>query len=273
MPFSHRSELPSAGVKHPVVREYFQTKRNRVPDAVGAVALEGLWAIRRAVDASVAIEAVFVCNALVRGADTDRLLRDVQAAGAVALQVTERVLRRMVDRDGPDGVAAIARLPTPSLDSLAVSDATGIVIADGFELIGNLGTLIRGADGAGMSAVVLTDRRVRVTHPLVVRASMGTVFSMPVIDAPAHETLAWLRRHDFRIVAADPHAPTSYRAVDYRGPLAIVLGSERRGLDPLWRAAAHHIVSIPMHGVADSLNVAVAGALLMYEALHHPNRH
>jgi TrmH family RNA methyltransferase len=272
MPYSHRNELPTAGVKHPRVRDYFQTKRNRLPNPMGAVALEGSWAIRHAVDASIAIEAVFVCNALVRGADTDMLLRDVQAAGAVALQVTERLLRRMVDRDGPDGLAAIARLPTPSLDNLAVGDATGIVIADGFELLGNLGTLIRSADGAGMSAVVLTDRRVRVTHPLVVRASMGSVFSMPVIDTPAADTLAWLRRHDFRIVAADPLAPTSYRDVDYRRPLAIVVGSERRGLNPLWHGAAHHIVSIPMHGVADSLNVAVAGALLMYEALHRPNR-
>lgn len=267
MPYSHRSELPAAGIAHPRVREYLQIKRNRPGNRVGAVALEGLWAIRHAVDASVRVDAVFVCNTLVRGDDTDAVLAELLAAGAVALQVSERVLRRMVDRDGPDGLAAIARLRPHRLEDLVVSGATCVVIADGFELVGNLGTLIRCADGAGAAAVVLTDRRVRLTDPLVVRASMGTVFSMPVIDAKPRHVLTWLRDQGFRVIAADPEAHVSYRSVAYAGPLAIVLGNERSGLATLWRDAADVVVSIPMLGVADSLNVAVAGALLMYEAL------
>lgn len=136
------------------------------------------------------------------------------------------------------------------------------------ELAGNLGTLIRCADGAGATALVLSDRRVRLSHPLVVRASMGTVFSMPLVTAERDAAVAHLRRHGVRAVAADPASRLSYRDADYRGPVAIVLGSERHGLDPVWRASAEEVVSIPMLGVADSLNVGHAAALLLYEALH-----
>jgi TrmH family RNA methyltransferase len=222
-----------------------------------------MWAIGAALDADVPLEAVFVCPALVRG---DAVERAVDAAGA-AFEVSERVLRRMVSRDGPDGVAAIARPKRWTLDELVMGPTTRIVIADAFELAGNLGTLVRCADGAGAAAVLVTARAVRIDHPLVLKASMGTVLSLPVVDVERDEALRWLRRRGVRTIAADPAAPTSYRDARWIGPLAIVLGSERHGLAPFWRDAADVTVSIPMLGVADSLNVGHAAALLLYEAL------
>ena len=207
-------------------------------------------------------------TALRRGNDADRVLDELRRSGTGAFAVSERVLRRMVDRDGPDGLAAVAHLRRVGLADIAVDATTRVVVADGFELAGNLGTLIRCADGAGASAVVLTDRRIRVNHPRVLKASMGTVLSMPVVDVTRDEALAWLRARGFRVVVADPNADVSYRDADYRGPIAIVLGSERYGVAPVWQDAADVTVSIPMLGVADSLNVAHAAALLLYEALH-----
>jgi TrmH family RNA methyltransferase len=246
---------PSAGIDHPRVKQFRAIKR-----AGGAFALEGLWAIRHAVDAGLVVEVAFVCPALLRGHDSDRVL-----AGVTTFEVSERVLRRMVDRDGPDGLAAIAH-PRPGVLP-DVTPSTRLVIADRFELAGNLGTVIRCADGAGCSAVVLTERRVRVTSPLVVKSSMGTVFSMPVVEWTRADAHAWLRANGVRVIAADPAATLSYREAHYDGPLAIVLGSERYGLDPAWREVADLVVSIPMLGVADSLNVGHAAALLLYEAL------
>jgi TrmH family RNA methyltransferase len=236
------------------------------------VPLEGTWAVGAAADAGVPVEVVFVCEALVRD---EALVRRVVASscrgGALGLSVSERLLRRMVDREGPDGVAAIGRLPARSLSSIAAAVGVGraarVVVADGSELAGNLGTIIRCADGAGASGVLVTDRRLRMTHPLVVKASMGTVFSTPVVDVDRREALAWLRAHGFRLIAADPAAGASYRSVSYGGRVALVLGSEREGLSPFWRAEADVLVSIPMLGVADSLNVGHAAALLLYEAL------
>jgi TrmH family RNA methyltransferase len=175
-------------------------------------------------------------------------------------------MRRLADRDGPDGVVALGGMHAHALGDLAVTSRTTIVVADALDLPGNLGTVIRCADGAGATAVIQTDRRVRRTHPLVVTASTGTEFSMPVLDASRDDAVAWLRAHAVRIVAADPQATTTYRDADLTGPVAIVVGSERDGLHTTWRGEADVLVSIPMLGVADSLNVGHAAALLLYEA-------
>ena len=250
MPSTHRIGLAPAGSGHPRVRQFRNIKHNRGGNPAGSVALEGLWAIRHALDASLPVEVVFVCSTLLRGDDGRRLVDELCAAGTTALEVSERVLRSC------------------RLDDLAVGETSRIVVADGFELAGNLGTLVRCADGAGAAGLVVTDRRIRLTHPLVLKASVATVFSMPLVEAGRPEALGWLRRHRFRVIAGDPGAPVSYRDADYRGRVAIVLGSERYGLARFWVEAADLRVSIPMLGVADSLNVTHAAALLLYEALH-----
>lgn len=272
MPALHHTRPAAAGTGHPRVRQFLNIKHNRAPNPTG-VALEGLWAIRAAVDASLPVEAVFVCPTLRRGDDGDDLVTELRSRGAVALEVSERVMRRMVDRDGPDGLAAIAHLRSGALGDVVVDAATRVLVADSFELAGNLGTAIRCADGAGAAGVILTNRRIRVSHPLVVKASMGTLFSLPVVEAERAPALTWLRRTGFRVIAADPAATVSYRRADYRGPVAVVLGSERYGLAPFWKEAADVTVSIPMLGMADSLNVGHAAALLLYEALHRQHRH
>jgi TrmH family RNA methyltransferase len=249
-------------VTNPRVEQYLALKRR---GSSHGIALEGLWAIRAAVDAGLDLEVVFVCPALLRGDG----IRPVQARCPTArvIEVGERVLRRLVDREGPDGLAAIVHLPRRRLDDLDADDGT-VVVADALDLAGNLGTLVRAADGAGARAVIVTDRRVRLNHPLLVKASMGTIFTMPVVAVDREEALGWLRRHRFRTVAADPAAPVSYRSAVYGESTAIVVGSERHGLHPFWREEADAVVSIPMLGRADSLNVGHAAALLLYEALH-----
>jgi TrmH family RNA methyltransferase len=238
---------------HPHVQRYLAAKRGR--GEVGDLALEGRWAVELALASGVPVDAVFICPAMTAWRITP------------FIEVGEKTMRRMVDRDGPDGIAALGRLPSLTLDDVALDERCRIVVTDRVDLPGNLGTIIRCADGAGAAAVVVTDRRVRLTNPIVVKASMGTLFTMPVVDASRDDALAWLRASGVRVVAADPGASLSYRAADYRGPLAVVLGSERHGLAPFWRDHADVLVSIPMLGVADSLNVGHAAALLLYEAL------
>ncbi len=259
--------LSRVGADHPRVKQFVNIKRNRAGTPPRAVTLEGLWALRHALDARTPIECVFACPALLRGDESHLRIEEAMNRGARAYEVSERVLCRMVDRDGPDGLAALGFLRAHQLVDVRVEATTRVAVLDRMELAGNLGAVIRCADGAGAAAVILTERRIRVTHPLVVKASMGTIFSMPVVDATVDDVVAWSRRHRVRIIAADPNAAVSYRDADYSGPVALVLGSERHGLSGAWRAAADLLVSIPMRGRADSLNVGHAAALLLYESL------
>lgn len=267
MPELHRRRLAPAGSNHPRVREFLDLKRNRGSLAGKAVAIEGLRLMERAVTAAVPIRAVFVCPALLRGDEPVCLLAELEAPDVQVFEVSERTMRRMADREGPDGLAATAFWRTWRFSQIAVGPATRLLVVEGLALPGNLGSAVRCADGAGAGGVVLIST-IRPTHPAVLRASMGTVFSMPLVEAGTSDTWRWLRQRGFQIVAGDPGAHHSYRNIRLDGPVAIVVGSEHAGLSPFWRRTADTLVSIPMLGVADSLNVSHVAALLLYEALH-----
>jgi RNA methyltransferase, TrmH family len=266
----HRPVLTPAGLKHPRVREFLAVKRRPASRGLPhAVTLEGMWMIRQALAAGVRVQAVFVCPALLQAAEGVALASQAVGLGAEGYQVSERVLSRLADRDGPDGIAALGQARRRTLGDIRVGRRTRVMIADGWDLPGNLGTLIRCADAAGASGVLVVEQGFGLSHPLVLKASMGAALAMPVVAVGRPAARRWLREHGFRIVAADPAGSRPYRDIDYRGPLAIVIGSERRGLAREWLAAADSIAAIPMLGSCDSLNAAVAGALLLYEALAH----
>lgn len=268
MPEPHRPVLIPASLKHPRVREYLAVKRRPASRGLaGPVTLEGKWMIEQALAAGVKLQAVFVCLALLQTAEGLVLARQAVSLGAEGYEVSEKVLSRLADREHPDGIAALGRVRPRTLADIRAGRRTRVVVADGWDLPGNLGTLIRCADGAGASGVLVVEPGFGLNHPLVVRASMGAALTMPVVAVGGPAARQWLREHGFRIVAAHPAGRRSYRRVDYRGPLAIVVGSERRGLAQEWLAAADSIAAIPMLGSCDSLNAAVAGALLLYEVL------
>src|SRR2546423_1326783 len=182
-------------------QDYITAKRKR---SAGAVAIEGSWALRHALRAEVAVDKVLVCPTLYRGEESPRLVERARARGAWVYEFGERAFRTLVDRDGPDGIAALVHLRPWRLEDLRVEPAMRVVVLDRMELAGNLGAVIRCADGAGATAVVLTDRRVRVAHPLVVKASMGTIFTMPIVDTSVDGVFGWARANGIRIIAADP---------------------------------------------------------------------
>lgn len=270
MPDPHRPVLIPAGLKHPRVTEFLALKRRPASRGLaGAVPLDGTWLLGRALAAGVRLQAVFVCPALMDTAEGLELTSAAMGTGAEGYEVSEKVLRRLAGQGRPDGIAALGEVLDRTLGDIGVSSRTRVVVADGWDLPGNLGTLIRCADGAGASGVLVVEQGFGLSHPLVVRASMGTALTMPVVAVGRPAARRWLHEHAFRIVAADPAGGRSYRDINYRGPLAIVVGSERRGLAREWLAAADSIAAIPMLGSCDSLNAAIAGALLLYEVLAH----
>jgi TrmH family RNA methyltransferase len=130
-----------------------------------------------------------------------------------------------------------------------------------------LGAVLRSADAAGVSALILADSRADLYNPNAIRASLGTIFSMPVCEAASGEVLEWLRQHQFKIFAAKVDGSAPYTQVDYRGPTAFILGAEATGLTSAWIAPDITAIHLPMLGIADSLNVSATAAVLFYEAL------
>ena len=141
-------------------------------------------------------------------------------------------------------------------------------MAESIEKPGNLGTILRSADAAGAAAVLVCDRCTDVQNPNVVRASVGTLFSLPVVECTTAEAVPWLAERGFRILASTPHAEAFYTDYDLTGPTAVVVGAEQVGLKDAWlMSEACSRVRIPMLGQCDSLNVAAATTILLYEVV------
>src|SRR6266545_449283 len=156
---------------------------------------------------------------------------------------------------------------------VARSESALVLVADGLEIPGNLGTLIRTLDACAADCLVLTNRKVRLTHPKVFRGSHGTSLTVPTIELETPEqTMAWLRERSFEILLADTGGSRHYRTHDYAGRTALVVGNERKGISREWYREGVEAVSIPMLGLTDSLNVAISASLLLYEARAHKDR-
>jgi TrmH family RNA methyltransferase len=142
-----------------------------------------------------------------------------------------------------------------------------VAVLEGVEKPGNLGAILRSADAAGVAAIVVADGRTDLFNPAAIRASLGTVFHVPICAASATETLDWLDRHGLDIFAAQPASGRLYTDIDLRKGVAVVFGTEATGLSPVWAEPACQGIRLPQRGIADSLNVAVAAAVVFYEAL------
>lgn len=254
-----------AGAGHAEVKRYLALRSGR-SGGRGRVALDGLWSLRRSREVGVTIEVAFRCPELSRGEEGTALISLLEEEGVRCYEVSPRLAERMADRDGPDGIFAIARLKEWRFDGLSTDPPVLLLVLDALENAGNAGTLIRLADAVG-AAVIASDSKVRLEHPKVLHASMATLLHVPVVRATSDETRGWLRDNGFQVVLADPECQVGYRGAPYKGKVAVVVGSERYGLTGGWPASADLAVSLPMRGRADSLNVGQAAAVILYEVL------
>ena len=180
--------------------------------------------------------------------------------------MTEAVLAKVAFGERAEGLVAVVRIPSTDLARLALPDDALVVVIEGVEKPGNLGAVLRSADGAGADAVIVASPRSDIYNPNTIRASAGTVFAIPLAAAPTADVLAWLRTEGFRTVAARVDGATSYLDIDLTGRVAIALGAEADGLSDAWAGDDIVAARLPMLGVADSLNVSVTAAVLLYEA-------
>ncbi|WP_189087492.1 TrmH family RNA methyltransferase [Deinococcus ruber] len=252
------TSLQNAQVKR-LVR--LRTRRER--QAEGLWLIEGARELGRALASGLAFQTLYHCPELFSD-EARELLPTLEALPLAAVRCTREVFEKVSHRENPDGLLALAPPPSPALPPL--TEHTLLLVLMGLEKPGNLGALLRTADGVGVDAVLVVGEGTDLGNPGVIRASQGSVFTQPVIALEERQALEWLRANAFTLVACTPEAALPYWDAPLTGRVALCLGSEHDGLPAAWRSAADLGVSIPMRGQADSLNVSVAGALVLYEA-------
>lgn len=231
--------------------------------------LDGVRLIEEAVAAGVVLEVCLYDPAAGTAPRVNALLAVLRAAGVRLVPAAPHVVAAASQVETPQGIVAVAHRPRfppeVPLDAAAL-----LVVADGVQDPGNLGTIVRVADATAATAVLVTGAAADPYHPKTVRAAMGSLFHLPVFKMDAAALIGTLRDHAVRVLVADRRGAVDYRAVDYSPPVALVLGSEAHGPDARWMTAAAAQVCIPIYGRAESLNVALAAGLLLYEARRVP---
>jgi TrmH family RNA methyltransferase len=252
---------------NPKVKDAIRLRDRRVRTKLRKFLVEGRREIVHALEAGLGPELVFVEDAGPHGVDPEvaRLAAAAERAGARILPVNAAVSQKLAMREGAEGVIGVFAIPDASPDRLRLPKHPLVLAASAIEKPGNVGALLRSADAFGADAFVV-EGGTDLWNPNVVRASLGCLFTVPVAAVPAGSLLAWLRAQSLRVIAATPDAKSAPSDVDFRGGIAILVGSEEHGLPPEALAAADARVRIPMRGRADSLNVSVSAGILLYEA-------
>jgi TrmH family RNA methyltransferase len=232
----------------------------------GAIFLvEGLQLLHMALDAGATPHEVFLCPERLAGPEAEALIARFRDAGGTLLPVAPNVMAALSERDEPQGIVATFALPSASLADLKLTGRELVLVLDRLQDPGNLGTLIRTADAVGAAAIILIEPCVDPFDPKTVRGSMGSLFNVPVISTKDVAGLfGWLKTSGVRPVGADPHAGALWGEGLWRGGVALVLGNEARGLSPDVAAQVAQNARLPIVGKAESLNVAIAGGVLMY---------
>jgi TrmH family RNA methyltransferase len=247
--------------QHPIVKEFRELARGAGP----LMLLDGWHLLGEAASARVEVEKIAIC-----GPPTAResvVVDQLRRFGAQVVDVSGSVLNALSPVTSPTGVVATARIPIVSSAAVLTPAPALVLAAAGLQDPGNAGAIIRSAAAAGATGVVLDELSADPWGWKALRASMGSAFHVPVVRSRALATLVadW-RRSGIRIVATVPRGGVSMYDVDFTQPTAVMLGGEGAGLPDDLLISADTRVSIPMHGNIESLNAAVAAAVLFYEA-------
>jgi RNA methyltransferase, TrmH family len=254
-------------VANPLVKRVRRLADRKYRRRDGAFVVEGLQPVWRAVEAAAEIETLIVAADLLRQPAAVRMVEEREAAGVPVARVSRELFLRLSDRDGPSGLAAIVRSGISAVEALPVGPAAVFVALHEVAGPGNLGTIIRTADAAGAAGVVLIGDTSDPFAPAAVKASMGSLFGVHLARVDSLDAFFdWAHGTGVTVVATSPSADDSHWAARYAPPLVVLLGGEGPGLPPQAIERSDLRVRIPMIGTAESLNLAVAAGLVLYEA-------
>lgn len=262
-------------LKNEKIKKIIKLKNKNKRDKYSLFLIEGHREILRASQANVEIESLFICPSLGLKDNESSLIDRIKRANVAVYECSQDIFSKISYRDRPDGLIAVARQFKSDVEDLKnivrnKKDAF-LIVLEGIEKPGNLGTILRACDAAGVDAVIVADPLTDIFNPNVVRASIGTLFTVPIFVGDGKKILKILKENDIRIIAASPVSDILYTDADLKKPIAIAFGTEQLGLSKIWMENSNIKVKIPMQGAADSLNVACAATILLYETYRQRN--
>ena len=257
----------NVGEGHVAVRTVRNIQTNAKPNPLKLFIAEGFWLATLALNDGLTVETLLVSPECVYTPECVALIERALPVAKEVYTVSEKVFRKIAEKDKPDGVIAICRMKDWSINDLSFDDKAVVLILDGVEIPGNMGTLVRVADGAGADAVFIVNRKARLTHPKFIHSTMGAAFHVPIVEFESVDAcFDYLKSKRFTVYLADSRAEKMYYELPFGKRVAFVMGSERYGISRVWYDKEVDLVAIPMLGKCDSLNVGVAGTVLLYEA-------
>ncbi len=238
-------------------------------ERAGRFLVEGVRFVEEAFISTWPVETLIYCPGILSGRRGEALLEIAAAKGTHMLEVEEALFKELASTQTPQGVLAEVRQPRTTLEDLQVEGKLALlVVVDGVQDPGNLGTIVRAADAAGAGGVIILKGSADIYNPKSLRATMGSIFHMPLIQGlTAVEVISYLAGHKIKTIAGDPRAKKVVYECELTVPCAIFAGSEAAGLSDAVLERADEQVRIPMPGQAESLNVAISVAIILYEAL------
>lgn len=250
------SSTQNPRIKHLMaLQQRSQQRRNE-----SLIVVEGMRELQHCIGAGFTIETVFCCPTLLHN-------EELPATDAELVEVTQQVYERIAYRGSTEGVIAIVQPRQLTLEDLELGDDPLIVVLEGVEKPGNIGAVLRSADAARATAVIVCDPLTDLYNPNLIRSSIGAIFTVPCVACNSVECIRFLKENNFKILTAQLQDSELYYNTTMRGATAIVLGTESTGLTQAWRDAATAHIRIPMRGALDSLNVSVSAAILLFEAV------
>ena len=255
------------GEQNPKIKQIKGILSNTKPNPHKLFVAEGIWLLKMCEQFKTHIDSLILCPEHIRTSEAAALAEKIASRTENLYTVSAKTYEKISERDRPDGLMALAALPSYDLSAFAPPEKAVILVLDGIEIPGNVGTMLRMADGAGLDSVFICNRKARLTHPKLIKGSQGAILSVPVYEFESVAACrAWLKMHGFTVYLADTRADKYYFEEPFGVKTALVMGSERYGISREWYDGEYKMIAIPMLGKCDSLNVGVAATVLCYDA-------
>ena len=262
----YKNKCRMSGKNAAVIKRASAIANNTKSNPEKLVGVEGIWACSQLLKYNVEIQIVLLDLESITTLDAYNIMLPLLDAAEEIHIVSGATFKKIAEVGTSAGMYVIAKFPQTKLSELNPKQHEVIVVLDGLEIPGNIGTIIRSCDGTDTDAIIICNRKTRITHPKILRSSQGSCFKVPIVEEEASNVMEWLTKNKYKVILTDTDAEKFYYEESYKDKIAIVMGSERYGISREWYGIDHEMLKIPMFGDCDSLNVGIAATLILYEA-------